>query len=484
MQENTSEINEKKYDENKTETWQEELEHTDRDLDNLPDISDSNIDPTQDKNGNPKPPAEEEKPTEQQEEQEDSQKEQHPSDKQAEDEEKPTERQEEQEDPKKEQHPSDKQTEKAVFDEGEKELAAEAAVSTPFLAPLVDKEIKAIAKLKVKKTKHDDKIVRQEGKIEKLTARLNSEKAYCDKIEGILKTGLFSDTQKQFFEAVLTRRKDKIKALESNIDDRRKKVEKLRDSGKKIDAKIEKRQKKVQSYTEIDKFMSNMLTSDGRKENFVSGLEKMRDRSVSKATERLDTLEKKVAELRENPPATRYVSDQIKYKSQLERLETEKDKISERIAGIRTQIDEGINVVKSADEKQADKIITDVHNDIENTVTAEPPQNPDELIDKIVDVSGDSLSSARHLISENSAQQEVSAKQKPIKMNANEFEVVKASGIRFDCKTTSDKSTYFVLPMSSKDAEKINNMVKAVRNTVKSISEKSLKTVTGTSQKK
>ncbi len=42
------------------ETWQDELEHTDRDLDNLPDIIDGNIDPTQDKNGDPKQtPAEE-----------------------------------------------------------------------------------------------------------------------------------------------------------------------------------------------------------------------------------------------------------------------------------------------------------------------------------------------------------------------------------------------------------------------------------------
>lgn len=233
----------------------------------------------------------------------------------------------------------------------------------PMLANIYDQTSMKIAKLEDKNTK--------------LTAKNEKAQAKIDKAQGFVE--LFNQINKpdvakaiptpvfKFIEKIAEQKQEKINNLSS-------KIEKRNDKIANNDKKIAKHTKTLETCKKIDTFLQNMKSPEGRKENFINGLQEFNNIALDKATNKLADINDKITKVSTAYENTHSATDKLKLGNKIKKLTEQKGVLEGKIQGL-SGVTDKINAVQNAPQDKADEVISKSCEGIVNAVA----ENPDEF---------------------------------------------------------------------------------------------------------
>ena len=205
------------------------------------------------------------------------------------------------------------------------------------LAAKAEKRKAKIDKQKKKAAKLTDKINKGNQKINKWKAKIadaQKTKAYCKQL---LATHSLPKPLQMFFQGLMDKQDKKIERCQGKISQKEQKIKKLKGKRSKWEKKIRKQQAKIDKIAGIDRFITNMGTAQGRRENFVQVLTGMRKSSLEQKKEKL--------------------AAKVKLQQQIDKLKDQKDKLEGKINRLEAMA-EKLDAFSAMSEQDLEKLIT------------------------------------------------------------------------------------------------------------------------------
>ena len=249
------------------------------------------------------------------------------------------------------------------------------------LAVKAEKHQAKIDKLTIRAAKLTDKINKGKQKIDKWNAKIadaQKTKAYCKQL---LETQSLPKPLQIFFQGMLDRQDKKTKSCQEKIGQKREKIKKFKSKRKQFLTKITKRQAKIDKIAVIDRFITNMASEQGRRENFLQMLTGLRNSSLDKKNKKVLSLENKIAqkELALSKASTEI--EKVRLKQQIDKLNEQKDKLQKKITQLETMA-EKLEAFTAMPEYDANKVINATTESAKSTFEH---NNYDNMEDVIID---------------------------------------------------------------------------------------------------
>ena len=249
------------------------------------------------------------------------------------------------------------------------------------LAMKAEKHQAKIDKLTIRAAKLTDKINKGKQKIDKWNAKIadaQKTKAYCKQL---LETQSLPKPLQIFFQGMLDRQDKKTKSCQEKIGQKREKIKKFKSKRKQFLTKITKRQAKIDKIAVIDRFITNMASEQGRRENFLQMLTGLRNSSLDKKNKKVLSLENKIAqkELALSKASTEI--EKVRLKQQIDKLNEQKDKLQKKITQLETMA-EKLEAFTAMPEYDANKVINATTESAKSTFEH---NNYDNMEDVIID---------------------------------------------------------------------------------------------------
>lgn len=237
----------------------------------------------------------------------------------------------------------------------ETETLKNTELSIPIFATLYDKCNRKIDELNSK----NDKL---NAKIEKLSIKKSRNAEFVSTIE-VLK----DIVPKPLYTALSllsTEKRQKIVNINEKIS-----AHKL--SIKSNENKIQKHQNRADVCKKINKFFDNMKSPDGRKENFVKGIQEYRMMSMRTTSEKFDATQNKLNNALKAYSQTHYMSEKLKLQKQINKLTNKKEKLINKLKAL-DECSAKFEAVKAMPDKEADNIISKSCQNIVDEFTNNP----------------------------------------------------------------------------------------------------------------
>lgn len=135
--------------------------------------------------------------------------------------------------------------------------------------------------------------------------------------------------------------------------------------------KILKQQSRAENCKKINKFLDNMKSPDGRKENFVKGIQEYRMMSMRTTSEKFDATQNKLDSALKAYSQTHYMSEKLKLQKQINKLTTKKEKLMRKLKAL-DEWSAKFDAVKAMPDKEADNIINKSCQNIVDEFTTNP----------------------------------------------------------------------------------------------------------------
>ena len=225
------------------------------------------------------------------------------------------------------------------------------------LAAKAEKRKAKIDKQKKKAAKLTDKINKGNQKINKWKAKIadaQKTKAYCKQL---LATHSLPKPLQMFFQGLMDKQDKKIERCQGKISQKEQKIKKLKGKRSKWEKKIQKQQAKIDKIAGIDRFITNMGTAQGRRENFVQVLTSMRKSSLEQKKEKLAAVQKKIARKESDLSKATSETEKVKLQQQIDKLKDQKDKLEGKINRLEAMA-EKLDAFSAMSEQDLEKLIT------------------------------------------------------------------------------------------------------------------------------
>lgn len=269
---------------------------------------------------------------------------------------------------------SDEKDEQSAIKKVNSYLRESESLSTPILANIYDQSNFKIAKL--------------EDKNERLTAKNKNAQTKIDKAKNFVE--LFNQIKDptiakavpapvfKFMEKIAEQKQEKINNLSS-------KIEKRNDKIANNDKKIAKHTKTLETCKKVDTFLQNMKSPEGRKENFINGLQEFNNIALNKATSKLADVEDKITKASTAYEKTHSATDKLKLRNKINKLTEQKNVLESKIQGL-GGITNRINAVQNAPQDKADEVISKSCEGIVNAVAENPEGFAKNQAERVVEV--------------------------------------------------------------------------------------------------
>ena len=249
------------------------------------------------------------------------------------------------------------------------------------LAMKAEKHQAKIYKLNIRAAKLTDKINKSKQKIAKWNAKIadaQNTKAYCKQL---LETQSLPKPLQIFFFFFFDRQDKKIESCKEKIGQKQEKIKKFESKQTQYRTKITKRQAKIDKIAVIDRFITNMASEQGRRENFLQMLTGLRNSSLDKKNKKVLSLENKIAqkELALSKASTEI--EKVRLKQQIDKLNEQKDKLQKKITQLETMA-EKLEAFTAMPEYDANKVINATTESAKSTFEH---NNYDNMEDVIID---------------------------------------------------------------------------------------------------
>ena len=114
-----------------------------------------------------------------------------------------------------------------------------------------------------------------------------------------------------------------------------------------------------------------MKSPDGRKENFVKGMQEYGTMAMRTTSEKFDTTQSKLDAAIKAYGQTHYMSEKLKLRKQIDKLTNKKEKLINKLKALNEWSDK-FESVKTMTDKEADKIISKSCQNIVDEFTTNP----------------------------------------------------------------------------------------------------------------
>ncbi|MCQ4021740.1 MULTISPECIES: hypothetical protein [unclassified Ruminococcus] len=252
-------------------------------------------------------------------------------------------------------------------------------VKTAVLAGLYDRATSNLISLQDKNTKL---AMKNDAAAEKL----NRTRSFIKRCDSLISSSVLPAPVNAFLKIISEQQHEKAASLENKISSRNLKMQKN-------DLKIQKYEQKIDTYKKLDTFLQNMKSPDGRRENFILGLSEFKDISIKRTTEKIVTVNEKIATAQDTLNTTRFIQEKMKLQNKLAALNIKKEKFEAKLDKL-NQFDEKLNYVKSASEQTAENIVSKSYDGIVNSIAENPAEFAKNPEDKVVDVCGETIDSS------------------------------------------------------------------------------------------
>ena len=247
------------------------------------------------------------------------------------------------------------------------------------LAMKAEKHQAKIYKLNIRAAKLTDKINKSKQKIAKWNAKIadaQNTKAYCKQL---LETQSLPKPLQIFFQGMLDRQDKKIKSCQEKIGQKQEKIKKFENKRKQCLTKITKRQAKIDKIAVIDRFITNMASEQGRRENFLQMLTGLRNSSLDKKNKKVLSLENKIAQKELALSKASTETEKIKLKQQIDKLNEQKAKLQKKIKQLETMA-EKLEAFAAMPEYYADNVIDATTERAKSTFEHDDYDNMEDVI--------------------------------------------------------------------------------------------------------
>lgn len=170
---------------------------------------------------------------------------------------------------------------------------------------------------------------------------------------------------------------DKNTNLNAKIDKLNYKITKATDMQSKLsqhesriadnNKKIHKYESKITLCKKINTFLTNMKTQDGRKENFINGVQEFRSIAIRNASEKFDVTQEKLNKAMSEYGKTHFASEKLKLQKQINNLANKKDKLRDKLIALDALVDKFDTINKMSEQKienvieqSCDNIVSDL----------------------------------------------------------------------------------------------------------------------------
>lgn len=247
------------------------------------------------------------------------------------------------------------------------------------LAVKAEKHQAKIDKLNIRAAKLTDKINKSKQKIAKWNAKIadaQNTKAYCKQL---LETQSLPNPLQIFFQSMLDRQDKKIESCKEKIGQKQEKIKKFESKQTQYRTKITKRQAKIDKIAVIDRFITNMASEQGRRENFLQMLTGLRNSSLDKKNKKLLSLENKIAQKELALSKASTETEKVKLKQQIDKLNEQKAKLQKKIKQLETMA-EKLEAFAAMPEYYADNVIDATTERAKSTFEHDDYDNMEDVI--------------------------------------------------------------------------------------------------------
>lgn len=224
-------------------------------------------------------------------------------------------------------------------------------IENPILASFYDKYNQKIAKFEDKNTNLNAKINKLNHKITKATEFVE----VISPLEQVIPKPIFT-----VLNLISQEKQEKIANMQSKLS---KHESRIADNNK----KIHKYESKITLCKKINTFLTNMKTQDGRKENFINGVQEFRSIAIRNASEKFDVTQEKLNKAMSEYGRTHFASEKLKLQKQINNLANKKDKLRDKLIALDALVDKFDTINKMSEQKienvieqSCDNIVSDL----------------------------------------------------------------------------------------------------------------------------
>lgn len=259
-------------------------------------------------------------------------------------------------------------------------------LTVPSLATKHDKIEMKIAKLQDKSTKLTNKINKNKDRIADLTNKKSKAIQTAERCEALIESAALPAAVNQFLKSLAESKRNKVINIDEKISDRQKKNTVIQDKISKNEIKITKQNQKLKRIERIDKFISNMHSSEGRKENFINGLQEFRQWSLERNQNKLDKIDKKIEDIQNSLSTDKiWSTEKIKLNDTLKTYQVKRENIEEKIEKLNS-MNENLKAVDLLPVDKTERVITSSCENIANAL-ANKQLTVAQTVDTVLDTA-------------------------------------------------------------------------------------------------
>lgn len=263
-------------------------------------------------------------------------------------------------------------------------------INNPILASQVEKRQMKIAKLEDKNTALSDKIAKNDAKITKQQSKIEDAqktKAYC---KTLLETATLPKPLQVFFQSMMNRQENKIKKCNDKIGDLKDKNTNLNNKISENNKKISKHTAKIENLQKVDKFLTNMQSREGRRENFVQAVSEFQRSSLERSSVKSSKLQSQIAQKETALTKATSSVEKVQLRNQITKLQDRLDSVNEKISKLTAMTDK-LEKLTALPNQQADKVIENATSSINKQLAANQNMNEQMVVDTVINEAGKAI---------------------------------------------------------------------------------------------
>ena len=263
-------------------------------------------------------------------------------------------------------------------------------MNNPILASQVEKRQMKIAKLEDKNVGLTDKIAKNETRVEKQQAKIEDAqktKAYC---KTLLKSAALPQPLQVFFQSMMNRQESKIERCSKKTDDLQDKNNSLKNRITYNNKKIARHTAKKEGLQKVDKFLTNMQSREGRRDNFIQAISDFRKSSLERNSEKSLKLDIKITQKEAALARSTSSVERVQLRNQIAKLQVKLNSVNEKISKLTAMTDKLERLTKLS-EPQADKVIVSATENLQASLEQNRNMSTNAVVDTVLDETDKTL---------------------------------------------------------------------------------------------
>ena len=259
--------------------------------------------------------------------------------------------------------------------------------SNNALAAMGNKVEEKLAKLTDKKTALTEKKAKNDTKIKKWQAKIEdaqTTKSYCTQL---VEAAALPKPLAAFFQNMADRQESKITSLNNKIAVKQGKNKDIEEKISKVDGNIAKQQQKLNKYQKVDKFLTNMKTTEGRRENFITGLQELKQMSLDSSLKKYLKVGNKIAQKELALTKATSATEKFKLRNSIANLEKQYAALDEKITKLQSMTGK-LEDIQKLTAQQTEQVIESAVANINHQISDNQTMTPETAVDTVINETG------------------------------------------------------------------------------------------------